>query len=212
MRSAWRWIRIFTGTLVVLAATGAGAVALGPRSDIAAPHAKSATVSTPSTSAPAPVAAPVVVAAPVDPPLPIPEASPGNGWAPVPIVAIGELSIPKIGLQTAVYEGVQQPVLATGPGHWPGTAAPGGFGNTVIAAHRVTHGGPFRYIDQLVPGDSIVVSSGGATFTYVVTGSSVVSPEDTWIVDQHPGHTLTLFSCHPLGSSAQRYVVTAELA
>ena len=32
-----------------------------------------------------------------------------------------------------------------------------------------------------------------------------------WIVDQHPGRTLTIFTCHPIGSSAQRLVVQAEL-
>jgi sortase A len=202
MGGAWRWIRIVAGTLVVLTATGASAIALGPRSDLAN-HTPSASVRAEHAT----VTAPSTVAAP----LPIPAPTPGNGWTPVPIVAIGDLSIPKIALATPLYEGVNQPVLAVGPGHWPGTAAPGGYGNMVIAGHRSTHGSPFLRIAELVAGDVIVVNAGGVAHTYAVTGSLVVTPEDMWIIDQHPGNTLTIFSCHPIGSSAQRYVVTAQL-
>jgi sortase (surface protein transpeptidase) len=39
-----------------------------------------------------------------------------------------------------------------------------------------------------------------------------VSPADTWIADQSPAYTGTLYACHPLGSQAERYVVRLELA
>jgi sortase A len=205
MRRAWQWLRILAGTLVVAAATGAGAVALGPRAAVTnrpVPAAVTAPAPPTSTSPPGPV----------EPPLPTPEASPGDGFAPVAIVARGEISIPKIGLATTYYEGVEQPVLAAGPGHWRGTAAAGGWGNMVVAAHRVSHGAWFRRINELVPDDAIVVTENGRSFTWVVTGSEVVTPTDLWIVDQHPGRTLTLFACHPLESSSSRYVVHAQLA
>ena len=35
----------------------------------------------------------------------------------------------------------------------------------------------------------------------------VVPNTAMWIVDQHPGRTLTIFTCHPIGSSAERLVV-----
>jgi sortase (surface protein transpeptidase) len=35
--------------------------------------------------------------------------------------------------------------------------------------------------------------------------------DDVWIVDQHPGRTVTLFACHPPGSAEFRYVVFGEL-
>ena len=46
-----------------------------------------------------------------------------------------------------------------GPGHWPGTALPGQLGNAVVAGHRTSHNRDFRNIDQLVPGDEIILST-----------------------------------------------------
>lgn len=88
---------------------------------------------------------------------------------------------------------------------------PGGWGNVVIAGHRSTNSRPFRGIDQLEPGDAIVTRTDGATFTYRVTGSQVVTPDAMWIVDQRPGRSITLFACHPPGSAQYRYVVFGEL-
>jgi sortase A len=44
-----------------------------------------------------------------------------------------------------------------------------------------------------------------------VTGLQVVPNTALWIVDQHPGRTLTIFTCHPIGSAAQRLIVRAQL-
>ncbi|MCU1428612.1 MAG: peptidase family protein [Actinomycetia bacterium] len=120
------------------------------------------------------------------------------------------MSVPKIGLITPVFEGVTLTVIDRGPGHWPGTAAPGGWGNVVIGGHRVTHTEPFLNVDQLTAGDEITFDvPDGAHYVYRVTGTEVVDNDALWIVDQHPGFSLTLFSCHPKGSSAQRIVVRA---
>ena len=110
-----------------------------------------------------------------------------------------------------LYEGVELTVLNVGPGHWPGTAEPGGYGNTVIAGHRVTHSKPFRNVDQLVVGDDIFVSHNNKIFNYKVSGTEIVYPKDIWIVDQTPGFRLTLFACHPPGSASQRIVIYADL-
>ena len=108
-------------------------------------------------------------------------------------------------------EGVELTVIDVGPAHWPGTAMPGGWGNAVLAAHRSVQGGPFSRIAELVAGDQIVLRDAAGTHVYVVTSAEVVMPEALWIVDQHPGRTITLFSCHPIGSATQRYVVHGEL-
>lgn len=102
-------------------------------------------------------------------------------------------------------------VIDAGPAHWPGTALPGGWGNLVVAGHRTTHTEPFRRVAELVPGDPIIVRDSTGTYTYSVTGTDIVPNTDLSIVDQHPGRTLTIFSCHPIGGSSQRIVVHASL-
>jgi len=144
-------------------------------------------------------------------PLPQPENTPPDPNANVPINEIGSVEIPKIGLVTPIYQGIWLTVINQGPGHWPGTAMPGGYGNAVFAGHRVTHTHPFRHIDLLVPGDEIIVKTGTGTFRYKVTSSEVVKPTETRIVDQTPGYQITLFACHPPGSATERYVVHGEL-
>jgi sortase A len=102
-------------------------------------------------------------------------------------------------------------VIDNGPAHWPGTAAFGGWGNVVLAGHRSTHTEPFRRAAELEAGDEIVLSDESGEYTYRVTGSQVVANTALWIVNQQPGRTLTIFTCHPIGSSAQRLVVHADL-
>ena len=57
----------------------------------------------------------------------------------------------------------------------------------------------------------MLVDAYGRTFTYAVTEMFVVAPDAVWITEQATGHTLTLFTCHPIGSDAQRLVVRATL-
>jgi sortase A len=130
-----------------------------------------------------------------------------------PIQLIGRIRIPKIGLDTDLRDQITQESIDLGPSHWPGTAAPGGFGNAVVAGHRSSHSAPFHDLGALQNGDAIeLVDASGRTFTYTVTEMFVVNPDAMWITDQRPGHTLTLFTCHPIGSSAQRLVIRAVLA
>jgi sortase A len=136
-----------------------------------------------------------------------PIAPPVNPRAAEPIVKIGEINIPKIGLVHPIYEGVTLTVIDHGPGHWPGSAAPGQLGNAVFAGHRVTHSHPFRRINELVPGDEIIFKMQNGTFTYKMTSFQIVTPKDVHIVDPTRDATLTLFACHPPGSARQRYVV-----
>ena len=130
-----------------------------------------------------------------------------------PIQVIGSIHIPKIGLDTDLRDQITQESIDIGPSHWPGTALPGGFGNAVIAGHRSSHSAPFHDLGALTNGDSIVlIDNLGRPFTYKVTEMFVVNPSAMWITEQAPGHTLTIFTCHPIGSSAQRLVVRATLA
>lgn len=167
--------------------------------------------------APAPIAFPVIPApATVTPAtprvvLPQPVDIPENSYAAEPVVEIGTIEIPKLGLVHRVYEGVTLNNIDLGPSHWPGTAEPGQVGNTVFAGHRVTHSEPFRHIDRLVPGDQVVFTVHGERSSYHVTASMVVDASDSWISDQTPTPTGTLYACHPPGSVQSRYVVRLAL-
>jgi sortase A len=149
-----------------------------------------------------------VAAAPAPRTRPVPP--PANPTARTPIVKIGEIRIPKIGLVHPIFEGVTLTVIDHGPGHWPGSAVPGQLGNAVFAGHRVTHTHPFRNLDQLVPGDEIQFVMADGTYTYRMTKQQIVSPSDTWIVNPTPTATVTLFGCHPPGSAKQRIVIRGD--
>ena len=139
--------------------------------------------------------------------LPNPEDPPADPNAAVPVVAVGTIEIPKLGVTKSMYEGITLTTLNHGPGHWPGTAMPGHQGNVVIAGHRVSHDKPFRNIDQLVPGDQVILTTDEGRFVYQVTGTDIVYPDALWIIDQTADYTATLFACHPAGSTRQRIVV-----
>ncbi len=164
---------------------------------------------------PLPVRAPSGYADPtVEPPgprLPAPIAIPANDYAPEPVVEIGSMEIPAIGLKHRIFQGVTLHNIDEGPSHWTGSALPGEMGNAVFAGHRATNSQPFRRIDALVPGDRVIFNIRGTRSTYRVTGNLVVRPADSWIADQTPAYTATLYACHPVGSTAERYVVRLEL-
>ena len=162
-----------------------------------------------TSAAPAPGAASTAPAP--TPALPTPAAPPADADAAEPEVRIGSIAIPRMHLDTPLFEGVTLTTLDRGPGHWPGTAMPGDVGNVVIAGHRVSHSKPFRHLDDLVPGDDVVLTTATGTFHYTVVSSEVVTPDALHIVDQTPARTATLFACTPPGSTRFRLVVHLEL-
>ena len=140
-----------------------------------------------------------------------PQPAPSNPYAPTPIIQIGTIEIPKIGLLHPIFEGITLTVIDHGPGHWPGSALPCQVGNTVFPGHRVTHTHPFLNLDLLSPGDQIVFRIPGRDCVYKVTGTQIVGPNDTWVTDPTPTPTVTLIACHPKHSAAQRIVVKGSL-
>lgn len=145
-------------------------------------------------------------------PLPNPVDIPDDPYAPEPVVQIGTVEIPKIGLTHPLFDGVTLRNIDEGPSHWPGTALPGQIGNVVVAGHRTVRDHPFKRIAELVPGDQVIFTVNGSRSTYSVTSSQIVNPSDTWIANQTPAYTATLYACHPPGSQTQRYVVHLQLA
>lgn len=210
-RARRRLIAAAIGFAVVVVLAGAAFAVGSGVDDVAAPAPPPTPVENPLAQWPSTTAAPPTAPAAVGPQLSQPHDAPEDPYADVEVVEIGTIRIPKIGLTHPVYEGVWLTVIDRGPGHWPGSAMPGGFGNAVFGGHRVTHSKPFRHVDQLVAGDEVHFDTAEGTFTYRVTETLVVEPEETWIVNQTPGYRMTLFACHPPGSAAQRIVVFGEL-
>lgn len=132
-----------------------------------------------------------------------------------PDVATGEpfarLVIDRIELDAVVFEGVDRATLKSGPGHMPNTPLPGQPGNAVISGHRTTYGRPFYDLDLLVPGDEIEVETALGISTYAVRDVLIVAPTDVWVANNIDGAWLTLTTCNPRFSAAERLVIQAEL-
>ncbi len=214
--------RVVAGGFVAIAIASVGSVALLSESpsaglSLAPRRAAAVTPAVPLTHAAVPAADGALTAAawsaehpPPPPPLPIPAPLPDPS-APRELVDIGRIQIPKTGLDQTIREGVEQVVIDNGPAHWPGTAAFGAWGNVVLAGHRTSHTEPFLRNAELAAGDEILLTDTTGVYHYSVTSVEVLPATALWIVDQHPGRSLTIFTCHPIGSSAQRLVVHADL-
>jgi sortase A len=126
--------------------------------------------------------------------------------------AVGRIVIPKIGASYDVVQGTDASSLEKGPGHYPSTSLPG-LGQTVaIAGHRTTYLAPFRHIDELKPGDRIVLTMPYGRFTYLVQYHRIVLPTARWVTNNVGYDRLVLSACNPLYSAAQRIIVFAKLA
>jgi sortase A len=116
-----------------------------------------------------------------------------------------------------VVEGTSVADLKRGPGHYPETAEVGGDGNLGIAGHRSTYGEPFGRLDELTEGDTIhVVDRRGTEWVYAFREQRVVAPTDVWVIEEDDpldlgAPTITLTTCHPRFSAAQRLIAWGEL-
>jgi len=124
------------------------------------------------------------------------------------------LIIPSIGVNGPVIISTSQDALNKGFWHIPGSAVPGQPGNIVISSHRWLYRPPnpvtFYRINEVKVGDPIYYNFDRKRYTYVVTETKIVEPTEVSILDQSQDK-LTLFTCTPLFSTKQRYVVIAKL-
>ena len=162
-----------------------------------------ATTSPPTTTAPTATTAPSATTS--APSVSVPDFAAGDVMA--------FLEIPSIDVATYVVSGVQPADLKRGPGHYPDTPQPGQLGNSAIAGHRTTFGQPFYDLDELQPGDEIVVRTVQGRFVYRVTGSEVVAPDRSDVVATTDPTVaqLTLTTCDPAYTARNRLVVHADL-
>jgi sortase A len=163
-----------------------------------APTKATPITTTPTTAIPVTTTAPAV-------PLPAPGAVIQEGQA------VGKIEIPRISVSQYFVQGVGDNDLREGPGHYPGTPYPGEAGNAAIAGHRTTFGAPFYRLNDLSPGDQIITTTRAGRFVYLVDKVLTVRPSQTEILNATPDNRLTLTTCNPRFSAAQRLVVVASL-
>ncbi|MFF7210884.1 class E sortase [Streptomyces sp. NPDC008238] len=144
--------------------------------------------------------------------------TPGQGFA--------IMYIPKLDVKAPIAEGVDKhKVLDKGMiGHYSGqleTAMPWDKkGNFALAAHRNTHGEPFRYVNKLVAGDKVVVETESTYYTYEVASMlpstppsniSVIKPVPDGSGFTKPGRYITLTTCTPEFTSEFRLIVWGKM-
>jgi sortase A len=130
----------------------------------------------------------------------------------LPQDAVAHIEIPAIGIEAYVLEGTDDGTLAEGPGHYPKTPLPGETGNAAIAGHRTMYGHIFHDLHELAPGDRIITGTAATVTEYEVLEVVVVDDSQTDVIEPTEDDRLTLTTCHPIGSAAQRLVVVAERA
>ncbi|HEX7005655.1 MAG TPA: class GN sortase [Alphaproteobacteria bacterium] len=140
------------------------------------------------------------------------DAPPARPWPWADTWPVARIEVARLGVDEIVLAGGSGRTLAFGPGHVDGTAAPGQPGNSVIGGHRDTH---FRFLRDLVPGDTVVVTTvERRRIAYRVVDRQVVRDGAAGIRLDVDGTWLTLATCYPFDSLVPggplRYVVTAR--
>ncbi len=125
------------------------------------------------------------------------------------------LIITKIGVNVPIIGGDQEEYgLARGAWLAPLGSTPDEGGNTVITGHRFKYLPPsnftFYLLDKLVPGDIIAVIYNRQKYYYRVKERKIVDKDDASVYRPTASSTLTLYTCHPVYSTAQRLVVLSE--
>ena len=124
----------------------------------------------------------------------------------------GLIEIPKIKVNAAILEGTDDSALQYAVGHYPGLGEIGQPGNYVLLGHRnYVYGHFFRNIDKLEVDDQIILTKGTDIYTYSVTESFVVKPEEVWVLEQTEEAAITLITCTPIGTYTDRLIVKGML-
>lgn len=161
---------------------------------------------------------------------PLPTSTPTPTPTPVPLPAI-RISIPAIGLNASIQEiaptaktaadGSQAYVweaVAYAVAHYDSSAKPGQGGNIVLAGHNNYLGEVFRDLHALEPGDEVILYTETGEFHYRVESNLVIpylgveAEGDAMLqfyAGPQPREQVTLISCWPYATNANRIVVIA---
>lgn len=89
-----------------------------------------------------------------------------------------------------------------------GTAHPAAVGNTVLAGHIMVRGigkGPFRYLDRLENGASVLVYTARNLYIYQVRAQALVKETDGQVTLDTANPQLTLLTCASWDESVEQY-------
>ncbi len=131
-----------------------------------------------------------------------------------------QVIIPQLGIQEGIYQGGPE-VLENGTWHrYPERGKPG-VGNFILSGHRFIMGNtpgetlrksPFYNLGKMKVGDPLYIDWRGRRYTYKVTKTYQVKPNEVSIEAPSKKHKLTLYTCTLSGSADGRLVIEAELA
>lgn len=131
-----------------------------------------------------------------------------------PIPTEDRIIIPSMSLDAPILEGDSKDVLDSGIWRRPKTSTPDAQSNTVIVAHRFLYtknnsSDTFYFLDQVKIGDTITIFWKKKEYSYRVTTIKTVDPSAIEIEKPSDTPILTLYTCTPVWSAAQRLVVVA---
>ena len=129
---------------------------------------------------------------------------------------MGQVIIPRIGVDIVIRHGSSNEILNLGAGHVYGTSMPvGGKGtHAVIAAHRgAADRMMFLRLDEMRQGDAFYIKTLGHTLGYRVTDIRVVNPDEVSSLRiKGDEDQVTLLTCTPFNVNTQRLLVTGTRA
>jgi sortase A len=122
---------------------------------------------------------------------------------------MGRIEVPRLHVSAAVANGDDDGTLTVAIGHLPDTPFPWEAGNSALAGHRDTF---FRQLRNIRVGDDMRVATPYGDFTYQVSRTLIVTPDDLSVLEPTPEPTLTLITCYPfsyVGHAPKRFIVQA---
>jgi sortase A len=148
-------------------------------------------------------------------------AATGQGRYGLPAWAVMSLTVGVMGLHDVpVRSSGSQWALDNGVVHMPETSLPwtrSAQRNVYLAGHRLGWPGTgsrfvFYGLDRLRQGDRVLIRDRqGRRYEYRVTGSFIVEPDETWVMDPvWKRDMLTLQTCTPVPTFDKRLIVRAE--
>lgn len=135
---------------------------------------------------------------------------PATPWSSEDALALGRITIPRIGVKAMVRQGDEDATLNVAVGHLLGSGEPGERGNIVLAGHRDTF---FRELRKIRVDDLILLEVPPHTYRYRVAATQVVAPDAIGVLAPTPTEVLTLVTCYPfgyIGNAPKRFIVRAD--